>query len=95
MSNVPDPEMGWEALDKVRKVIPILADRDVDGYHALTSLVPFLSCWQYGHPSQPRARRKWANRPWRCERCGTWWVAEKADGNFESWWDWKRVEEGQ
>ena len=88
--------MAYEALEMVRQVVPAIQRADnLHGYHALRQLAPFLACWQFGHPDQPKARKKWSRRPWRCDRCGTWWITKEEHGFAGSLWVWSRVEEGK
>ena len=57
-------------------------------------LAPLLSCWAYGHPSQPGGSRRYRERPWRCARCETWWVTERDySAPFgDLTWVWRMVE---
>lgn len=88
--------MAYDALHMVRQWIPSIQRADnLHGYEALRRVTPFLACWQFGHPDQPKARKKWRQQPWRCDRCGTWWITENVrDGYGYSSWFWTRVEEG-
>lgn len=86
--------MAWDVLIEAQAWSwALTAASDRYGYDALRQLAPLISCWQYGHPDQPTHRlRRWQRRPWRCTRCGTWWVTERLGGDSGGAWQWARVE---
>lgn len=92
------PSMALDALTAVRDRSRAISGMDnTDGFAALRQVAPLIACWQYGHPEQPaRLLRRWRQRPWRCARCGTWWVTEHYTdySNYDSGgaWRWVRVE---
>lgn len=73
-----------EGADRYRRL------HDGQQWEAIREAAGVLSCYAYGHPDQPRPRRKWAQRPWRCRRCETWWVTERTPYT-EGSWHWTRV----
>ena len=68
-------------------------------WNALEERMPLFACWFLGHENLPKRRlKKYQDQPWRCTRCGTWWVTEWAC-DYSDWdtgghWEWKRVTEG-
>ena len=55
----------------------------------IRDLIPYLICRETGHKDQPkRFLRRFAHKPWRCNRCGTWYVSclyGTIDGAFWTW----------
>lgn len=64
-------------------------------WDALEEVARTIFCWAYGHPAQPkRFLSRFQERPWRCFRCGTWWVT-RHETDYptypEGTWRWHRV----
>lgn len=93
------PEMGYDTLALAQSLIRTIGGLEAkDGYDALRQLAPMLSCWQYGHPNQPKHfLSRFKSRPWRCWRCGTWWVTRMVHDPNKGWhyFLWTRVEKGE
>lgn len=89
--------MAYEVLNYVRREKALHGFGDnVPGYEALARIAPVVSCLAYGHPEQPRRwLRRFRQRPWRCARCGTWWITEHYTdyANYDSGgaWRWVRL----
>lgn len=58
-------------------------------------LAGLLGCYHSGHPNRPAAKRKYSHNPWRCERCGVWFIAEYTLGGYDGAWLWKPIKEGR
>lgn len=88
--------LGYDTLALARELIGSIGSVDAThGYDALARLAPMLSCWQYGHPKQPKhLLGRFEQRPWRCSRCGTWWVTVPHFHPEGVAMLWERVEEG-
>ena len=89
------PEMGYDTLRLANRLAHTIGGSDAShGYDALRELAPMLSCWIYGHPNQPTwFLRRFKQRPWRCKRCGTWWITYWVDHPIRRGWNWTRVTE--
>lgn len=91
--------MQWDVLESLQAFGDRRKISNVEAWDALEELAPTLTCWAYGHPEQPKPRRKWRDRPWRCDRCGTWWVTahyhDYSNYDVGGAWRWVRVEVDQ
>lgn len=69
-------------LDDVRSILERIEDYG-----------PAWCCLKYGHPQQPkRWLSRFKNRPWRCSRCASWWVAKQTTTvRGETFWAWTYV----
>lgn len=90
------PGMQWDVLKALRGFEREAKRDNPETWAALERFAPVLSCFAYGHPTQPRPGRRWRERPWRCARCETWWVTEWYS-DYSNWdsggsWRWVRVE---
>jgi hypothetical protein len=66
----------------------------IDG---LVGVYPIVACYVEGCPKRPwfRLRRR-RRSPWRCARCGSWWVTYEGPDNVGTQrWFWRRVEVGE
>jgi hypothetical protein len=63
----------------------------------LCGVYPILACYVEGCPKRPWFRlRRHRRRPWRCARCGSWWVTYEGRDNVGTpRWFWRRVEVGE
>src|SRR5690606_22088079 len=79
MSEFAMDSMAYAVLDAAQaERDSLLASSRVTGYEALDRLAPLISCLKYGHPDQPARRlKRFRQRPWRCDRCATWWTTER------------------
>lgn len=61
----------------------------VDIRVTVNSITPYLLCRDIGHYRQPKYMLwRFASRPWRCQRCGTWWSTVEVGtigGVFRHW----------
>ena len=65
-----------------------------DTLRAIEQFGPMWACMTYGHPDEPRwFLRRFRLRPWRCDRCGTWWTTVRRDDGLGGWREWRRVTE--
>ena len=101
MTDFANDEMAYDVLAMVRDERSLNGYGDnAPGYDALTRIAGPVSCLVFGHPDQPkRWLRRFRQRPWRCNRCQTWWVTEHrtdyATWDSGGWWKWVRVEMGE
>lgn len=83
-------DMAWDA----RHAFNYAYERSNDGYRwdAMEEAARTITCWAFGHPDQPkRFLGRFQERPWRCFRCGTWWVTKHETDYPEGEWRWHRV----
>lgn len=85
------PELFYDVEQALKKVDkgPYTMVSDHDRYYGRLAAV--MSCWRFGHPKQPKAKQKYLDQPWRCERCESWWVTVIDRDPIGSWYKWARV----
>lgn len=68
--------------------------RDGAQWDAIDDAARIISCYAFGHPSQPtRFLGRFEQRPWRCARCHTWWITKYESDWYDGEWCWHRVRE--
>jgi len=71
----------------------ITAAHGRDPKQGVENLVPLVACAFYGCPGRPeRWLSRFTDRPWRCQRCRTWWVTVRRRDYDHITYDWHVVD---
>lgn len=82
------PELAPDVKESLHEIAGWSAIEESKRFKIVEKYAGVVSCWQFGHPNQPRAKRKHTQQPWRCE---SWWVAVRDWDPYGSWYKWARV----